>query len=31
MVNSELEYNLAGGLLLTIREGDFRRLQEGLI
>lgn len=30
MTNSELEYNLAGGLLLTVREADFKRLQEGL-
>lgn len=29
-MNSELEYNLAGGLLLTVRENDFRQLQEGL-
>jgi len=30
MAQSELEYNLAGGLLLTIREGDFGHLQEDL-
>jgi hypothetical protein len=31
MTNPGLEYNLAGGLLLTITEGDFRRLQEQLV
>ena len=31
MENTELEYNLAGGLLLTITEGDFKRLQEKLV
>lgn len=31
MANSELEYNLAGGLLLTVREKDFNRLQDGLV
>lgn len=29
--NPKLEYNLAGGLLLTIREGDFQDLYKGLI
>lgn len=31
MENAELEYNLAGGLLLTITEGDFKWLQERLV
>lgn len=31
MTNLELEYNLAGGLLLTINEKDFRQLQEQLV